>query len=178
MGRLMVRRKLCKTTDLKRLSLSFSRSHESEEAAKSFFLVLKSVPRYASSSKRSDGQWQTKAGSHDPLQHSHWSRPQDNLLTLVRWESKVAESFYSTNKVNVRPHSVRVGDSRPATALYFQSPRCVDQKINQIMWALPIETVWWHFLLISIKKVFGEMVESKTIFLPLIFNFSNLSKVD
>ena len=35
----------------------FSRSHESEEATKSFFLVLKSVPRYASSSKWSDDQW-------------------------------------------------------------------------------------------------------------------------
>ena len=77
-------------------------------------------------------------------------------ISWLRWEreSKVSESFYSTNKVNVRPHSVRVGESLPATALCFQSPRCFDKKINHIIWAPPIERVWWQFILGF--QVFGE----------------------
>ena len=90
-----------------------------------------------------------------------WPIPTLQLVTASRQspdlgerESKVSESFYSTNKVNVRPHSVRVGESLPATALCFQSPRCFDKKINHIIWAPPIERVWWQFILGF--QVFGE----------------------
>ena len=92
-------------------------------------------------------------------------------ISWLRWERerKVSESFYSTNKVNVRPHSVRVGESLPATALYFQSPRCVDQKINQIIWALPIETVWWVMTLLTSldQEGFGGKLLSLKLFFYL-----------